>query len=157
MARLIRADYPGKNPVLLSVLKGSFIFLADLLRELYVLGLTDVEVDFMTVSSYGKGKEHQGSKVVGDITLDLNGKDVIVIEDIVDTGNTLAFIKDHLSAKNPASVTIATLLDKKEKREVEIDVKYIGFAISGTPWVEGYGLDGGLYGRGRPDIVEVSP
>lgn len=151
----IANDYKGKNPVLVGILKGSVVFLSDLLRELYKNGLTDVEIDFMTVSSYGSGTQYSGeSKIISDISLDISGRNVLVIEDIIDTGHTLTFVLDHLKSKKPSSLKLATMLDKKEKREAHVTVDYIGFEITGTPWVEGYGLDGGKYGRGRPDIVE---
>lgn len=156
LAEEIASDYKDKDVVLVGILKGSFVFLADLQRELYRKGLVDTEVDFMTVSSYGKSKEHQGSVILQDISLDLMGKEVLIVDDIVDTGHTLTFVKSHLFNKSPRSFNIVTLLDKKEKREVEIDVKYIGFSLDGSPWVEGYGLDGGLFGRGRPEIVTMA-
>lgn len=155
IASEIARDYKGKKPILLGILKGSFVFLSDLLRALHKKGLVDVEVDFMTVSSYGSGTEYSGqSNIISDASLELKGRDVIVVEDIIDTGHTLAFVLKHLEMKRPASLRLATILDKKEKREVEIPVDYIGFTIKGKPWVEGYGLDGGQYGRGRPEIVE---
>jgi hypoxanthine phosphoribosyltransferase len=109
----------------------------------------------MTISSYGKSQEYLGSVILQDTSLDLSGKDILIVDDIVDTGRTLTFVKSNLLKKNPKSFNILTLLDKKEKREVEIDVKYVGFVLDGSPWVEGYGLDGGKYGRGRPEIVTV--
>lgn len=154
LARQICKDYQGKTPVLVGILKGSVVFLSDLLRELHKEGLTDVEVDFMTVSSYGTSKEYQGSKIIQDVSLDIKDKDVLIVEDIIDSGHTLAFITKHLKEKHPASLSIVTMLDKKERREAEVPVSYIGFTIKGSPWVEGYGLDGGKYGRGRPDVVE---
>lgn len=154
LAHQICNDYQGKKPVLVGILKGSVVFLSDLLRELHRCGLTDVEVDFMTVSSYGSSKEYQGSKIIQDVSLDVTEKDLLIVEDIIDTGHTLSFITKHLSSKHPASVSIVTMLDKKERREAEVPVSYIGFPLKGSPWVEGYGLDGGKYGRGRPDVVE---
>jgi hypoxanthine phosphoribosyltransferase len=155
LAEKIATDYKGKKPVLIGILNGAFIVMADLTRALYEKGLTDVEVGFMSVSSYGTGTQYSGeTKVVQDIKKEITGKDVLVVEDIVDTGHTLTFIKKHLEGKNPASLKILAFLDKKEKREVEVSVDYIGFTIQGTPWIEGYGLDGGEFGRGRPSIAE---
>lgn len=155
LAGIIASDYQNKKPVLIGILNGAFIVMADLTRALYEKGLTDVEVGFMAVSSYGSGTEYSGeTKVVQDIKKEVTGKDVLVVEDIVDTGHTLTFIKKHLESKNPSSLKILAFLDKKEKREVEVQVDYIGFTITGTPWIEGYGLDGGEFGRGRPDIAE---
>jgi len=148
-------DYQGKKPILVGILKGSFVFLADLLRELYACGLKDVEVDFLTISSYGHGTEYSGSStLLSEMTLDVKGKDVLLVEDIIDTGYTLRFVKEYLKEKHPASVKIVTILDKKERREVDVPVEYVGFTLKGSPWVEGYGLDGGKYGRGRSDVVE---
>jgi len=155
LASKIATDYAGKNPVLVGILNGAFIIMADLTRALYEKGLTNVEVGFMSVSSYGTGTEYLGeTKVVQDIKKEIAGKDVLVVEDIVDTGHTLTFIKKHLENKNPASLRILAFLDKKEKREVKVKVDYIGFTVIGTPWIEGYGLDGGEFGRGRPSIAE---
>ena len=155
LAQQIAQDYKGKNPVLIGILNGSYIAMADLTRALYKEGLKDVGVDFLSVSSYGSGTEYSGtSTVTGDIRKEISGRDVLVVEDIIDTGHTLKFIKEYLEKKNPSSLKIFAVLDKKEKRETEVPVDYIGFTITGTPWVEGYGLDGGEYGRGRSDIAE---
>ncbi len=153
LAMTLSQDYKGKKPLLIGILNGSVVFMADLLRALYKEGLTDVEIDFMTVSSYGKETKYSGvSTIVRDIVKDINGRDVIIVEDIIDTGHTLAFIRDYFLKKKPASFKILAFLDKAEKREVEVPVDYIGFRIEGKPWIEGYGLDGGEYGRGRPEI-----
>ena len=155
LAREMSKEYRGKKPVLIGILKGSVVIMADLLRALYKEGITDIEIDFMTVSSYGKAKEYSGtSTILSDVAKDIQGRDIIIVEDIIDTGHTLKFIKKYLLEKNPASLKIVAFLDKKAKREVDVDVDYTGFTLSGTPWVEGYGLDGGEYGRGRPDIAE---
>lgn len=155
LAEQIATDYKGRRLVLIGILNGAFIIMADLTRALYEKGLTEVEVGFMAVSSYGTGTEYSGeTKVVQDIKKEVTGKDVLIVEDIVDTGHTLTFIKKHLQGKNPSSLKILAFLDKKEKREVEVQVEYIGFTLTGTPWIEGYGLDGGEFGRGRPGIAE---
>jgi hypoxanthine phosphoribosyltransferase len=157
LSERIAIDYQDKELILLGILKGSFIFLADLLRELHKKGLTGIEVDFMKVSSYKDTTEHSGiSEIVYSITLDIRGKDVLVVEDIVDTGKTMKEVLAFLSTKNPASVNIVTLLDKPARREVELEAQYVGFTLHGSPWVEGYGLDSGEIGRGRSDIVEKS-
>lgn len=155
LARQIASDYKGKNPILVGILNGSYITMADLTRALYKEGLTDLEVDFLSVSSYGAGTQYSGSStVISDMRKDISGRDVLIVEDIIDTGHTLKFIRDYLTQKNPSSLKIFTMLDKKEKREAEVLVDYIGFTLQGKPWVEGYGLDGGEYGRGRSDIAE---
>lgn len=155
LAKEIAHDYKGKNPILVGILNGSYITMADLTRALYKEGLTDLEIDFLSVSSYGSGTTYSGtSTVTSDLRKDIAGKDVLIVEDIIDTGHTLKFIRDNLLKKNPASLKIFAMLDKKEKRETEVPVDYIGFTLIGTPWIEGYGLDGGEFGRGRADIAE---
>lgn len=154
LAQQLSVDYKDKKPILIGVLKGSFIFLSDLLRELYKSGLSDIDVDFMTVSSYGSGTTYSGtSTILHDLTKDITDRDVLVVEDIIDTGHTLSFIHDYLLKKNPASLRTIAFLDKKEKREASFDADYVGFVIEGKHWIEGYGLDGGEYGRGRPEVA----
>lgn len=154
LAKEIAADYKGEQVIMIGILKGAFIFFADLIRELYREGLRDVTVDFMTISAYGSGTTHSGqTHVLSDITKDISGKHVIVVEDIVDTGHTLVFVREYLQAKKPASLKFAVFLDKIERREVEFTPDYLGFTLIGKPWIEGYGLDGGEYGRGRPEVA----
>ncbi len=154
LAKEIAADYIGEKVIMIGILKGSFVFFADLLRVLYREGLREVVVDFVTISSYGQGTKYSGkSHVIADITQDIAGKNVLVIEDIVDSGHTLVFIKEYLQAKKPATLKFAVFLDKIERREVEFTPDYLGFTLEGKPWIEGYGLDGGEYGRGRPDVA----
>jgi len=137
MGAEITKDYAGKRPIVIGVLKGAWIFLADLLREVDV----DVEVDFMSVSSYGSGTTTSGSlTIVKDLTVDVSGRDVIIVEDIVDTGTTLARLKEMLLARNANSVAIATLLNKPSRRKVEVEVNYFGFEIP-DEFVVGFGLD----------------
>lgn len=155
LAKEISKDYRGKKPVLVGILKGSFVFLADLLRALHKEGVTDIEVDFMTISSYGDKTEHSGdSKVRHSITLDVLDKDILLVEDIIDTGYTVTKALEFLKNLKPASVKIVTLLDKPVKRKVELTPDFIGFSLKQAPWVEGYGLDSGEVGRGRADIIE---
>lgn len=154
MAKEIAEDFKGQPVVMIGILKGAFVFFADLIRELYKQGLHDVAVDFMTISSYGSGTEHSGqTHVLADITKDIADKHVIVVEDIVDTGHTLVFVREYLQAKKPASLKFAVFLDKIERREAPFTPDYLGFTLEGTPWIEGYGLDGGEYGRGRPEVA----
>lgn len=155
LAKEIANDYIDKKPVLLGILKGSFVFLADLLRELHKAGVTELEVDFMTISSYGNKTEYSGeSKIKHSVTLDIKDKDILIIEDIIDTGFTLKTAREFLEKREPRSIKIVTMLDKPAKREVELVADYVGFSLSGSPWVEGYGLDSGEIGRGRSDIIE---
>jgi hypoxanthine phosphoribosyltransferase len=154
LAEAIANDYKGEKVVMIGILKGSFIFFADLLRALYIANLHEVVVDFMTISSYGHGTTYSGkSHVLSDITQDIGGKNVLVVEDIVDSGHTLVFVREYLQAKKPGSLKFAVFLDKIERREVEFTPDYLGFTLEGKPWIEGYGLDGGEYGRGRPEVA----
>jgi hypoxanthine phosphoribosyltransferase len=155
LAKQLVADYDHQPLLLVSILRGSFIVAADLMRALYEQGMTTVDIEFMQVSSYGTS--HVSSKeprVISDLQKNIAGKHVLVVEDIIDTGYTLQFVKTYLANKNPSSVKLLAFLDKKEKREVEVVVEYVGFTLKGSPWVEGYGLDGGEFGRARPDIAQ---
>ncbi len=137
LGKQITADYKGKRPIVIGILKGAWVYLADLLREVDV----DVEVDFMSVSSYGSGTSTSGTiTIVKDLTVDVTGRDVLIVEDIVDSGLTLARLKTLLKERNAKSVEITTLLSKPSRRRVEVDVKYIGFEIP-DEFVVGYGLD----------------
>lgn len=155
LAEEITHDYQGKAVVLISILKSSFVLTADLIRALYETGMTTVDVDFLQISSYGNAQESsRNPKITADITTDITNKHVLVVEDIIDTGHTLHFVREYLREKQPASLKLLAFLDKKQAREREVPVDYIGFTLQGTPWVEGYGMDGGEYGRGRPDIAQ---
>ena len=102
LAEQVAKDYQGKNPILVGILNGSYIVMADLTRALYLAGLTDLEVDFLSVSSYGSGTEYSGTSTVrSDVSKDLAGRDVLIVEDIIDTGHTLQFISEHLKTKAP--------------------------------------------------------
>ncbi len=130
-------DYRGKNPILVGVLNGSFLFIADLIREINI----DCEIDFLKIGSYGDGMHSSGSiRLDKDVSAKLAGRHVIIVEDIVDSGLSITFIKDHVDAKAPASVRVATLLLKKEKAKVDFPINYVGFKI-GNEFVVGYGLD----------------
>jgi hypoxanthine phosphoribosyltransferase len=154
LAREIAKDFKDQQVIMIGILKGSFIFFADLVRALYQEGLREVVVDFMTISSYGQGTTYSGkSHVLSDITQDIGDKNVLVVEDIVDSGHTLVFVREYLQAKKPETLKFAVFLDKIERREVEFTPDYLGFTLDGTPWIEGYGLDGGEYGRGRPEVA----
>ena len=137
LGKQITADYKGTRPIVIGVLKGAWIYLADLLREVDL----DVDVDFMSVSSYGSGTSTSGTiTIVKDLSVDVTGRDVLIVEDIVDSGLTLARLKDLMRDRNAKSVEISTLLSKPSRRKVEVDVKYIGFEIP-DEFVIGYGLD----------------
>lgn len=137
MALSISKDLEGKSPVFVGILNGAFIFLADLIREITV----PVEVDFLRAASYGDGTSSSGTiKITKDVETDLENRDVVVVEDIVDTGLTFRSVIEHLRAKSPASITVAVLIDKRERREVEVDIDYVGFVVP-RGFLVGYGLD----------------
>ncbi|MEO0095300.1 MAG: hypoxanthine phosphoribosyltransferase [candidate division WOR-3 bacterium] len=136
IAKEINNDYKGKNPIVVGVLKGAFVFLADLLRELEI----PVEVDFLGISSY-TGTESSGVvRITQDLSLNIEDRDVILIEDIVDSGRTLEYIINNLKAKKPRSIAVCTLLNKKDARIVDVPLTYVGFNIPQV-FVIGYGLD----------------
>ncbi len=148
LAGLISADYVGKNPLLVGVLKGAVIFLADLLRHLKI----EVEMDFMAVSSYGASTKSSGVvRILKDLEASIEGRHVIIVEDIIDTGLTLSYLADNLSSRGAASLKIITLLDKPEKRKATITVDYCGFQIP-DKFVVGYGLDCNEQYRYLPEI-----
>jgi hypoxanthine phosphoribosyltransferase len=137
MAEEISRDYQGRELVLVGILKGAFVFLADLARRLRV----PVEIDFVAVSSYGSDTESSGVvRIIKDLDLDIEGKHVLLVEDIVDTGLTLRYLTGMLRERGPASVEICALLNKPDARKVEIEVKYRGFEVPPL-FVVGYGLD----------------
>lgn len=151
IAKTLSDDYQGRDVVFICILKGAFIFLADLLRHLEI----PHTIDFMRVASYGSGTVSSGKiTITKDIETDIEGKDVVIIEDIIDTGITLAFLKDKLKEKTPRSLKICALLDKKARREVEIDADYVGFSMD-EGFVVGYGLDFDEKFRSLPDIYVI--
>lgn len=137
LASQISADYQGREVILVGVLKGAFVFLADLVRQLSI----PVQLDFVRIASYGTATESSGKiRITTDVELDLQGRDVLIVEDIVDSGLTTSFLRAHLLAKNPRSVKICTLLDKSERRVVSIQLDYVGLHLD-KGFVVGYGLD----------------
>jgi hypoxanthine phosphoribosyltransferase len=137
LAAEIRRDYQGKQPLLIGILKGSFVFMADLVRE---LGLP-VEVDFVKLSSYGSGTKTSGKvKVVQGLKTPIKGRDVLVVEDIVDTGLTVSFLMDYLRNKKPASLRLCALTDKPSRHEVPVTIDYLGFTVP-DKFIVGYGID----------------
>jgi len=148
LATEIRQDYQGKNPLLLGILKGSFMFMADLIRLLDF----PLEVEFVRLSSYGGGRESSGKiKVVQGLRSEVRGRDVLVIEDIVDTGLTIAFLLDYLRKKKPASLKLCSLTDKPSRRQVPVTIDYLGFTVP-DKFIVGYGLDWDEKFRYLPDI-----
>lgn len=149
----ISADYAGKCPLLVSVLRGSFIFMADLARQVQPF----CQVDFMAVSSYGSGTVSSGQvNIVKDLTDSIEGKDVIVVEDILDSGNTLHYLLNILEHRHPASVRLCALLDKPERRVKPVELHYSGFTIPDA-FVVGYGLDYSEKYRNLPYIGILKP
>ena len=141
----------GSDMVLVGLLRGSFMFMADLCREIDV----SHEVDFMTASSYGSGMSStRDVKILKDLDEDIRGKDVLIVEDIIDSGNTLSKVREILSLRAPKSLAICTLLDKPSRREVEVDVEYVGFSIP-DKFVVGYGIDYAQRYRHLPYIGNV--
>jgi len=137
LARRIKKDYEGKNPIFIGVLNGSFIFIADLVRNLGI----DIEIDFLKLSSYGDSKISSGSvTLLKDLNCAIEKRHIIVIEDIIDSGLSIGYIRDLILLKRPASLEFATLLFKKGLSSLSFDVKYIGFKIP-NEFVVGYGLD----------------
>ncbi len=148
LGQAITADYAGRPPLLVGVLKGAFVFLADLARAIEL----PVELDFMAVSSYGTATKTSGVvRIVKDLDADLSGRHVLVVEDIVDSGLTLSYLRKGLLARGPASLEICALLVKEGQQRVAIDVAYVGFTIP-QEFVVGYGLDVGERYRNLPDI-----
>lgn len=137
MGSAITKDYAGKDLLLVSILKGSVIVMADLMREVDL----PAQIDFMNVSSYGAGTETKGSvKILKDLDVDIKGKDVLIVEDILDSGVTLHNLIGMLEQRQPASIEICTLFSKPARRKVEVKAKYIGFEIPDA-FIVGYGLD----------------
>ncbi len=153
IAARINEDYAGQEVVFVGLLKGSVQFMADLLKYIEIA----CTIDFMCVSSYGNGTKSTGRvNIIKDLSEPIDDKNVIIVEDIIDSGNTLNFINRYFSAKNARSVRICTLLDKPSRREVEIDVDYVGFEVP-DEFVVGYGLDYREYYRNLPYIGVLKP
>jgi hypoxanthine phosphoribosyltransferase len=153
LADQISKDYREKELVLVCILKGAFMFLSDLVRSLQI----PVQIDFVRLASYGTGMKTSGRiEITKDIETSIDQKDVLIIEDIVDSGRTLQFLKDRLSLANPRSVKICALLDKKARREVEIEADYLGIEIDNV-FVVGYGIDFNETYRNLPEIYYVTP
>jgi len=151
LARRISEDYAGKDLLLVGVLKGGFMFLADLCRAITI----DVSIDFISVSSYGNTTVSSGVvRILKDIDYDITGKHVLIVEDIVDTGLTLTYLKDLFAAKHCASVKVCTILDKPSRRKVPLEVDYQGIVIP-DKFVIGYGLDYAEKYRNLPDVCVI--
>jgi hypoxanthine phosphoribosyltransferase len=151
LGQKIEKDYKGQEIFLIGVLKGASVFISDLMRCINL----DVKIDFMSVSSYGMSTTSSGIvKILKDIDQDISNKNVIIVEDIIDTGLTLNYLKDYLLKKNAKSIKICTLLDKPERRKCNIQVDYIGFEIE-DKFIVGYGIDYKEMYRNLPYIAYV--
>jgi hypoxanthine phosphoribosyltransferase len=148
LAKQLSSDYQGKDPILVGVLKGAFMFMADLVRHLDI----PVRCDFVKVSSYGVGKTSSGQvKLQLDVSLPVEGQHLVIVEDIIDTGTTTAWLLDHLRQRQPASVRICALLDKPARRQTPVPIDYRAFSIPDR-FVVGYGIDCGERYRQLPYV-----
>ena len=152
LAEEISRDYTGKDLLLICILRGGIVFMVDLMRHITV----PLQLDFMAVSSYGAGVRQSGGSVrlSLDLKTDIRDKDVLLVEDIVDSGNTIAYVLEFLQTRQPRSLKVCTLLDKEERRETSIAIHYRGFSIP-NKFVFGYGLDLDEYYRNLPFIAVV--
>ncbi len=153
VAHKISSDYKDRELVLIGVLKGAFIFLADLARHLTI----PVKIDFVRVASYGSGTSSSGNiRLTKEIEIDIKNKDVLIVEDIVDTGLTLAYLIDYLNSFGPNTVKICSLLDKSERRKTEIKIDYACHVVEkGLGFIVGYGIDYNEDYRHLPDIYHL--
>ncbi len=152
LAKKIEKDYQGESLLVVGILKGASVFVSDLIRKIDL----DVNIDFMSVSSYGNGTETSGTvKILKDLDVDIDGKNVLIVEDIIDTGLTLSNLVASLNTRNPKSLKLCTLLDKPHRRTADIPVDYVGFKID-DKFIVGYGIDWAEKYRNLPYIGVVS-
>jgi hypoxanthine phosphoribosyltransferase len=151
LGRAIARDYADVNPLLVCVLKGAVVFFADLIRSIDV----PLTADFIAVSSYGAGSAPSGVvKITSDLSITIEDRHVILVEDIIDSGRTIAYLKRNMQTRHPKSLRLCALLDKVERREVDVDLDYVGFTIPNV-FIVGYGMDhGGLY-RNLPYLATL--
>ena len=154
LGETISRDYAGKDLLLVCVLKGGVLFLSDLIRAIHV----PHEIDFMAISSYGGGRTESSGvvRILMDLNKSISGRNVLIVEDIIDTGHTLGYMTENLRTRNPTSLKICTLLNKPSRREVNVHVDYIGFDIP-NEFVVGYGLDFNELYRNLPFIGVLKP
>ena len=153
LGQKITADFKGRSPIFIGILKGSFIFMADLVRAVDL----DCNLEFMAVSSYGSGTTTTGAvKITQDISSSIEGRDVIIVEDILDSGVTLSYLKKYMASMKPASISICTLLDKPARRRADIHADYVGFEVP-DEFIVGYGLDYAQRYRNLPYIGVLKP
>ena len=153
IGQAITRDYQGKNPIFVGVLKGCFVFMADLMRNVDL----PCEIEFMAVSSYGKGTTSSGAvQITKDLNCDISGRDIIIVEDILDSGVTLNYLKGYLMNRNPKSIKIVTLFDKPSRRKAPIYSDYAGYEVP-NEFIVGYGLDYAEKYRNLPYIGVLKP
>lgn len=149
----ISADYKGKNLLMVCILRGASVFFADLIREIDL----DLEIDFMATSSYGSDTASSGEvKLQKDLNSPVAGRDIIIVDDIIDSGLTLNYLKKLLEAREPSSIKICALMNKPERKIADIDIDYVGFVVP-NEFVVGYGLDYGEKYRQLPEVCVLSP
>ncbi len=148
LAQQISSDLADQNPLLVGVLKGSYVFMADLSRAMDIAH----EIDFLAVSSYGKGTSSGAFRLLKDLSADVAGRNVVIVEDICDTGLSLRAVRDIVGSRDPASLRLCVLLDKPSRRRVQLQPEYVGFTVPDV-FVVGYGLDYAERYRHLPDIV----
>ncbi len=152
LADRISKDYDGRELVLVCILKGAFVFLSDLIRYLRI----PVQIDFVRLASYGSGMKTCGKiEITKDVEIPLESKDVLIVEDIVDSGRTLQFLKDRLALLKPRSIKVCALLDKKARREVQMEADYLGTEVDNL-FIVGYGIDFNEHYRYLPEIYYVT-
>lgn len=153
LAAQISADYSGKDLIMIGILNGAFIFLADLARAITI----PHQIDFIRVASYGSSDSSSGTiRLTKDVELDCKGKHILLVEDIIDTGSTLAWLTEKLNNNKAASVRICTLIDKKERRQSAVNINYVGFSLN-SGFLVGYGLDYAEQYRHLPEIYTLQP
>ena len=152
LGKKIEEDFEGQDLLVVGILKGASVFVSDLIRNINL----DVNIDFMSVSSYGNSTESSGSvKILKDLDVDIKGKNVLIVEDIIDSGLTLSNLTRELNARDPKTLKICTLLDKPQRRKVDIPVDYVGFVIE-DKFIVGYGIDWAEKYRNLPYIGSVN-
>lgn len=154
LGQRIEQDYRGQDLILVCVLKGATVFLSDLMRHIQI----PLEIDFMAISSYNAGETESSGvvRILMDLAASIEGRNVLIVEDIIDTGRTLAYILENLQTRNPKTLKICALLNKPQRREVEITIDYLGFRIP-NKFVVGYGLDFGQIYRNLPFVGVLKP
>ncbi|WP_338553848.1 hypoxanthine phosphoribosyltransferase [Paenibacillus sp. KS-LC4] len=153
MGKKLSQDFEGRDPLVICILKGAIIFMSDLIKEMTI----PLEIDFMAVSSYGQSTKSSGVvKIIKDLDVSVEGRDVLIVEDIIDSGLTLSYLIDVLERRNSKSVTVATLFDKPARRTVDLEADYTGFTLP-DEFVVGYGLDFAERYRNLPFIGVLKP